>query len=81
MLNDAEGRSDGAVDERWLRRERGEAFLHVSRILSMQGESRYPDQPFQMVLVEGRGTIDEAEDVTEPSRRVGCETTGKLLRV
>jgi len=31
--------------------------------------------------VEGGRTIDEAEDVTEPSRRVGGETTGELLRV
>lgn len=81
MLNDARGCSDGTVNQRYLRHEGGKALLHVSRILSMQSESRHSDQTLEVILVEGGRTVDEAEDVAEPSRRVGCETTRELLRV
>lgn len=81
MLNDTHGCRDGAVNQGRLRHEGGEAFLHVPRVFPMQGESRHPDQPLEMVLVEGGRAVDEAEDVAEPSRRVGRETTRELLRV
>lgn len=81
MLNDARGCSDGTVDQGYLRHEGGKALLHVSRVFSMQGESRHSDQPLEVILVEGGGAVDEAEDVAEPSRRVGREATRELLGV
>jgi hypothetical protein len=43
VLNNAQGCGNGAVNQGRLRSECSEALLHVSRILSMQGESSHSD--------------------------------------
>lgn len=81
MLNQAEGRREGAVDQGRRAGQCREAVVDEFRILAVQGQPGDAHQSLERILVEAGGAVGEAKDVADPAGRVGGQPVGQPLGV